>query len=339
MRSRNSLILAVAASLMFAAVPTVEAQESPSRIEVPIKQTVIGGSPRYSVPVRVGGGPEVDAMLDTGSFGMRILPRMTRNSSGISDTGQPISFSYASGVRVEGTVGEAEIHVGGAATRGRIALQLVDDVTCVAQKPKCPASRIRRGEYGFGGNGKPGAGFAAIIGARLAVAKAGDSVANPFYAIGAAAWIIDLPRLGDEAPGRLVFNPAEADLQGFTMIALHDACAGLVPTCLTNERSKETFCGGALLDSGASQVSVTTARVNGRFDWPGGTPGKLTFGDEQAGTVEMTFTAGAHPAGHDVHLSHASGASTQIVTGFLPYLAFSVYFDAENHVIGFRKRD
>ena len=65
-------------ALMLAAAPRQQAMSGLSEppVEVPIRQlTLPDGMIWYSVPVSIGGNPPIDAMLDTGSFGLRVLVR------------------------------------------------------------------------------------------------------------------------------------------------------------------------------------------------------------------------------------------------------------------------
>ena len=69
-------IFALAPMALLLAAPHSLAFSGNERVEVPIRQTKISdGVIRYSVPVSIDGGGPIDAELDTGSFGLRILER------------------------------------------------------------------------------------------------------------------------------------------------------------------------------------------------------------------------------------------------------------------------
>src|SRR4051812_20668327 len=87
-------------------------------ITLPISQTVLrDGMIRYSVPVSIDGGPTVDAMLDTGSVGLRVLAMPYKdNATGVATAqnnlpahGRTSQYSYRSGVTLSGTDTHAEV--------------------------------------------------------------------------------------------------------------------------------------------------------------------------------------------------------------------------------------
>jgi hypothetical protein len=187
------------------------------RVEVPIRQIKISdGVIRYSVPISVSGGAPIDAELDTGSFGLRVLERAMTPSQ-YSSTGIHRQIAFGSGARLSGVIATAVVGVGEAMTPSPIPFQVVQAVDCVETKPKCPASKVKFEDYGIAGDGFPHEGFDAILGISMRFPLAPMGAINPLAAIGSRSWIVILPRPGDDAPGQLIINPNESDTAGFKL--------------------------------------------------------------------------------------------------------------------------
>ena len=232
---RHALLVATA----WAAAVAAQAQPAaPVRAEVPVREVVLSdGVRRYAVPIRVG-ATAMDAGLDTGSSGLRLVPGAAPEGDA-APTGRGDTYSYGAGAKLDGVVGRATVSVG--ALSGTTTLQLVRKVGCTADKPRCAAGSIPGAQYGVQGDGLPGEGFKAILGVNMADAE----VPGLFAGIGARRWIVELPRPGETAPGRIVLNPTDAETQGFVALpvveryadrkgGLHDAVAG----CLQNTSSR-----------------------------------------------------------------------------------------------------
>ena len=89
---------ALAAALALAGLTTTAA----ARSELPITQTVLpDGAIRYSVPITVGDGPPIEAMLDTGSFGIRVLKSALAPGQ-YADAGRHVSYNFGGGIKLDG---------------------------------------------------------------------------------------------------------------------------------------------------------------------------------------------------------------------------------------------
>jgi len=274
-----------------------------------LRQTLLGmpsglQRPIYSVPVRIG-STLIDAGVDTGSTGLRVLPNVLAPQDAQAGTQSEVYF-YESGIKLDGVVGTAPIAFGARAGSG--FLQLVRTVGCTLKKPDCPATRVGGLEhYGLEGQGIPDAGFKAIAGLRFQPVKPG-ATGNPLVEIGVRRYLIDLPRSGDEN-GRIVLDPDPRDRQGFVELpnaadVFGAGAATTVPGCLVNLGSNQSICGEILLDTGAPGI---TAHVPGAMeaDWPLNTPGRFIFGDGHGHALATEdFTAGPVHFGH-VHVSGA----------------------------------
>jgi hypothetical protein len=229
-----------------------------ARIEVPIYQRRLSdGTVRYWVYVRIGASAPIPALLDTGSFGLRVLASAL-SPSDYQDTGIERTFAYGSGVALHGPLATAVVRIGAATSGTPIHFQLVRSVGCVPRKPDCPAARVGPGEYRIGGDGLPGQGFDAILGLSMRRPAVPVAAFNPLESIGADRWIIVLPLPGGANPGSLIINPSAQDLAGFSAAQLAPPPRnrpGMVrmvaPGCLAQDAGQAGSCPPVKLDSGA----------------------------------------------------------------------------------------
>ena len=336
MHRRLSCLLAAAGAI--AAAPMADAQ-APVRAEVPIKAvTLSNGAVRFGVPIRIG-GTAVDAALDTGSTGLRVLPGQLRaGDAAASDEAE--SYGYASGSRYEGVAGRAQVTLGAVAAPA--PLQLITSIGCFAHLPHCPASRTPLPHYGIASDGLPDEGFKAILGLDMAPGRVG----NPLMAMGVRRWIVELPRPGEPGPGRLVLNPTAEETAGYLMLpiagpyaqiqggGLHDA----LPGCLVYPLGRVRVCGPILMDTGSSFLSVT----NGRREapWPDRSQALLELFGPQGGVVaRVALTLGSAAQGTRLAWREEPRApGVAILAGVAPYFAYSVLYDARRQLIGLKPR-
>ncbi|MGH7055756.1 MAG: hypothetical protein ACREFA_18305 [Stellaceae bacterium] len=229
-----------------------------TRIAVPIYQTRISdGVIRYWVPIRVGGSASIAAMLDTGSFGLRVL-EPALSPSDYQETGIERRFRYGSGVALRGSLVTAVVQIGGATTGAPVYFQLVRSVGCTPRKPDCPAVRVGPADYRIGGNGLPDQGFEAILGLSLRRPPVAVAAFNPLDFVGDSKWIIVLPLPGGTEPGTLIINPSAPDLTGFSAAQLAPPPLDrpgrvqmIDPGCLAGEEAQADSCPSYWLDSGS----------------------------------------------------------------------------------------
>lgn len=335
MTGRRVVEAALALTFLLLAGP---AAAQAQRAEAPIREvTLSNGTRRYTVPIRMG-ATEIEAGLDTGSTGLRILPGVLGPDDATAK-GRSGDYAYGSGVRLGGDAGRGQLTVGAAS--GAAAVQLVRRIDCVPDQPRCPASRLPIERYGIQGDGLPGEGFKAIIGTNMGEGPIG----NPLIAIGARRWIVELPRPGDDKPGRLILNPTDAETQGFVMLPIVEAFAGRyggfhdsVQACIAKAGETAKACGPLLMDSGAPGIAVANAGLG--TVWPGGTQATFAF-----------YDAGGHLAAGEVFVvgerrqaSHLSFRTAQhppgvaIFAGLTPFFAFDVLYDPEHKAVGLRPR-
>lgn len=340
--------LAVPAALSFAvaamAAPPIAAAATPAaeRIEIPIKLVEQADhNLRFSIPITVGGAP-VEAMLDTGSGGLRLLAGAVPDGA-VAPTGRRSVATYGSGVRLIGEAARASIGVGPATVE--LPVEMTRKIECVSEKPRCPASKVEPERYRIGGDARRGEGFAAILGIGLRPAD----TPNPLAHIGDGRWIVELPRPGSAAPGRLVLNPTEAEQKGFILhqlpaAARRDAVGGpawrdnQVPACVLNLDAGTSECAPAMLDTGALGFRFAR-REDPKPAWPAGVRAAIAFkldGDRQ---IEDRFTTNSRPG---TRVRYARPTTDDFAeglnAGFYPYFAFDVLYDAKSGQIGLRPR-
>ncbi len=339
-RSRASSLFQVAI-FGLAAVNPVQAQPAlPSpRAEVPIREVVLSdGTRRYGVPIRIG-GTELEAGLDTGSSGLRILPGVLKDADAQA-TSRHDSYSYGAGAKLDGEIGRAVVSVG--QLSGATTVQLVRRVGCSSEQPHCAAASIPLSQYGVQGNGLPGEGFKAILGVNMGDAPA----ASLFKGIGARRWIIELPRPGEPGLGRIILNPTDDEVSGYVTLpvlaafaseegGLHDAIRG----CLMRTSDQKTFCGAALLDSGAPGLEVVQSSISST-PWPNETPAVLFFADagDRVRVAESLVIGRREHASRLTFTQRRGAVATELYFGLTPYFAFSVLYDPAHGTVGFKPR-
>jgi len=314
------------------------------RTVIPITQTVLPDNDiRYSIPVSIGGGPPIPALLDTGSTGLHVFAAALQTAN-FDDTGAATNYAYGSGERLSGSIATATIGIGAEATNNTIPFQIVRAAGCLAAAPGCPAANLAFADYGIGGDGIANQGFNAIIGVSLTPAS--DTV-NPLEDIGARRWIIALPEPGQTSPGALILNPDEDDLANFQMFPLTAAPTppgqpsgwqDTLSTCLSDQAAGQTICGTAALDTGSPGIIAYRQDGLSAPLWSPGDSTSLAFsapGTPSQATVN--FAADGY-FGSGMVEAPAFGSAPDLVAGVLPFLAYDVLYDANAGAIGLRAR-
>lgn len=334
-RAAIVLVIGIAAAIPAYSSPagTMPNQTEPTaaaRLEVPIERLLLpDGAIRFGVPLQIDGFPPLVALLDTGSTGLRVLgvPHAATQTS----QHEVVSYAYMSGVRVSGVMVSLSVSFPGGTTKAT-QVHLIDRVACVEAHPNCPASRIPFEEYRFGGNGAPETGYQAILGIRAP--PTGSRWTNPLAAM-AKRWIIEAPRAA-EREGRLILNPAPADLQGFEWIPAAAGeirgAGGAVPGCISIDDDVQA-CGDVVFDLGANGL---------RVPWSDDLPAANKWRDKVlkmhiGGRSFMTVIGQRPPLDRIVALRDGKSDSP-ILAGALPYMFWDVLYDVSNPGLGLRER-
>lgn len=250
-------ILLLASALLFGLLACgSDAAGTGRRVEVPISERRLSdGNIRYSVPVRIGNGAPIEAMLDTGSFGLRVMADAVSPSQ-YKPTEYFRRYRFGSGVVLEGILARAVVQVGEAKTPDPVVIQVVQSVSCAAMRPDCPAARLSPADYRIGGDGLPREGFQAILGLSMRVPDVPSPALNPLDFVGERKWIVELPLPGSGIPGKLIVNPNTKEVAGYRLypVALTPPWEGSEGG-ETDGRMRETVISGCI-----GAPSAATAR-------------------------------------------------------------------------------
>jgi hypothetical protein len=308
------------------------AAAAPAHAVLPIHQAgMANGEPRYSITIAIG-STSVEAMLDTGSSGLHVLPGVL-GAADAAASDDSMSQSYSSGVDLSGVEGKARLALGDVAPPDPVRIGLVQRIACTDAKPDCPASKVSQADYRIGGGAFAGEGYKAIFGVAVRQTKVG----NPLVAMGVDAWIVVLPKPGDSAPGTLILNPTPEERAGFASVRV-DA-RGRLPGCLLYDSNR--ICGPVVFDSGAPGVTVLAPEKPASFPWPDGAHVTLALQPETGEAIGLGFDVrrapGSHTRLHGEPLPKGE-KSTFIRAGTLPYFAYSVLYDARGFTVGLKAR-
>ncbi len=291
------------------------------RAELPVREVDLpNGDRRFATTLTIDRQP-VEVGIDTGSTGLRVLPR------GLSPTAPPargpaITYSYGAGTAFEGRAVSEPVAAG--AVVGPVRLMRIEAVGCTAERPACPVAHADLSSYGIQGDGIAGQGFAAILGIRLKR----DAIDNPFEQLHVRRWIVELPRTAGEA-GRIILNPGDDEVAGYARIAV-DA-DGTTPVCL---EGPEKICARGFFDSGAAGLRVI--RPTSFRPWPNGTPATIVVGAGDRAQAMAVAIGRRDQASGLIYVP--GGGDTRLSLGFAPYYHWSVLYDADQGAIGLKAR-
>ena len=313
------LCIAALAGLLVAATP-------PPRTEVPIKAaTQPNGVKRYTVELVID-GRTIEAGLDTGSTGLRVMAAAVPTTTGRG--GIPVHRSYNAGVDLAGVALDLPVTLGGVSAP-HLRIARVDRVTCVRRLPDCPAEGADPATFRIMADGIAGQGFVAIMG----IGMAEDPVTNPLVQLGIHRWIVELPRPGDPMPGRLILNPRDDEIARYRQFALGGR-GNMVAACIAAAPAFK-LCRPAMLDTGAPGLRVqggTAADV-----LPAGTAAQIAIGDDTS-MATMPVTIGRRDLASGMRLDPSPRGPAALSLGVAPYLHWSVLYDADRRRIGVAER-
>jgi hypothetical protein len=311
--------------------------EALRRTEIPINEVVLkDGIRRYVVSIKIG-RTSVEAGLDTGSSGLRLLPKAVSDSDVVVQSSRT-SETYDSGTKVSGFVARATVTIG--EVSAGIPLQLIDDVRCTHEVPDCPASNVSISDFGLQGDGIPGAGFRAILGINTGPGDMGSTLAS----LGVSRWVVVLPR-PNSTPGKLILNPRDDEVAGFARLpiaiefraqkdGIHDAVKG----CILDEKAERKACGALMMDTGAPGIDIVNGGL-GTIPWPNGTKAALGFFGAKKIAAGEYFIVGLRYHASRLTFSRRPGVPDPIIyAGISPYFAFDVLYEPGSDRIGLKPR-
>jgi hypothetical protein len=273
--------------------------------------------------VKVGSGPAVPVLLDSGSIGLHIYAPGVRagTGSGVVVTHRADSITYAIGTRQTGVVAEAKVTIGGITTSRAIPFGLITRVACIPGKPRCPGASGIRAEVASGHYG--------TLGIRLADTQRG-SPPNPLLALPApysSSWSIAMSGSGG---GQLVLG-APAPSKPAAVLPLLPR--GLANVCWTI--GSVSHCAPTVIDSGTASMEIYGGPLSQVPTVPGtplvkpGTPvaaraavRSSPFWSFVAGRITSKNAVLQAPLGREI-----------VNAAIEPFYAFTVTFDAARRTV------
>jgi hypothetical protein len=303
---------------------------------------------RLVVDFSLGESAPISAIFDTGSSGVQILAPLLPPGAeaAITRTSTAVQQFFPEGnIEAEGVLASATVSFGGRATAGPIPVVVYDDVFCAAAGD-CPSTDSSQLEaYLFNG-------YAAIIGAGMRNSSYGfPGLGNPIAQLpGSPSFIVEAPDFGGDA-GILRIGPSPDEVATFETFQLPSGDSTLAPlgngTPAWNDlgfaacvdllgSAPQTFCGGALLDTGTPAIGIF---------WTGLSPQTLapksnvsvSLGTSGSPIGQFDITVGDPPqAGLDyvVEGPPLSETGDALILGLPLFSRFDVLWDQTNGRIG-----
>ncbi|HEY3801615.1 MAG TPA: DUF3443 family protein [Kofleriaceae bacterium] len=304
-----------------------------------IQQSTTAGAMRFSIPVVIG-GTVINAMLDTGSSGLRIIKGAVPDSAFTCATATATTYSYHSGLELDGFVARATVgfisELGSIATPAPIQVMYVDQVACASSEPDCGANGISIDDFtAFGG-------FKAILGVRMR--NAVDSIGSPLAQLpGQPRFVVQAPAYGGTS-GTLTVGPpdtsafATLQLPAFDGVMLANGTPAWddrygIPACLDDATSGVDYCEPAEWDTGNPPTYVEWPAATGDSVLGSGSQISVTIGS----LASYAFTVGATPVPgiDDVELEPVSGSGFMNL-GTALFFHDDALFDPLHGIVGLR---
>ena len=316
--------------------------------ELPLRVDCLTGDIAFVVKVKIG-TTEVDALVDTGSSGLRIVDGVVTATDLASRSNTAVQAAYGSGTVVEGVVATANVSLGALTTAAPIKLEIVTSAHCSAAKPGCPVANTSFDQFAF--KGAAGGTYKAIIGVGMRNGPNSQQVANPIAQLPMKpAYVIDIGAYG-ATTGVLRIGPTPVQVAGFKTIthpalpngvALDNGVGAFddrqMPVCIVNTTQSKTFCLDALFDCGNGTTDINASAAAGNGNIPVGNVVDVslltTLDPTSAPLGTYAVTVAAPPkAGLDKFVI-AQDASDIINIGTSVFFRFQVYLDQANGIEG-----
>jgi hypothetical protein len=298
--------------------------------EVPVTVLDGQGTPegaRPTVEVRVGTSSSVRVLLDTGSSGLHIFNTAvdTGPGSGVTLTSHPSKITYSGGDRFTGVVADGVVAIGSYATKAAVPFSYVEQASCIASKPTCPAS-----------SGIPGyeqSGMYGILG--IGTQKSGGGIISPILGMPndlGNTWSLHL----NGTSGALTLGaslPATGSATAIPMARIgRSADRALwadnkLPLCLSVGSANQ--CVSGLFDSGTYTMQISGTALDQAPTTPGtdqvvnGTPVAVAL--KGATNPFWTFTSGTTKSEDLVTVKTDRGPFVN--TGVQAFFDFTVTYD------------
>ncbi|OYX68868.1 MAG: hypothetical protein B7Y95_19395 [Rhizobiales bacterium 32-66-11] len=283
------------------------------------------------IRVSVGGGPAGAVLLDTGSTGLRIRAEAVGPDVELTDI--PLTYSYSSGNVLEGVLGFATVafpdSTPALATPHRIAVQVVQRVTCKSELPECPGWKApEMGVMGVAYN--PVQVFNPLAQLSGTFANGFIVVADDFADPSVSPHLV----VGLTAENSAGFSTAPfASADGAQPTGLKAWNTKSIPTCFTVD-SGPPGCFATVFDTGAGSGSFETpdldpSRLHTRV------PAGHRITTSVAGVLSLTVESGRRTWINRYRYAPPHGGVKGFNSGGLVFRHYKVLFDAVNGRIGF----
>lgn len=301
--------------------------------------TIDSTRPLLTVDVSVAGGPVVPLLLDTGSAGLRIFANDVGNAGLVASNDQTTA-TFEDGTTFNGVSAVAPVAIGGIATDGPIALELVKSVSCSGGKPDCVGAagleELAKAQH-----------FSGILGVGLA----GGAVFSPLIQLtGGPPSTFTIKASPGGGSGTLTFNTTPTDpVATYTMARAPEGdLPNGVPAWASNQTTAcwafakaQPACVATSFDTGAPFLFATSAVPGappvGKV--PDGTTislypsdgsaapgGSATPGAEGAKPV-WSSTAGDTPGKNQAFVQDTTAGGNAINSGIAIFRSLSLTFD------------
>jgi hypothetical protein len=314
-------------------VPIAVTEESPS------------DSMRFSISISVGSA-SLPVQFDTGSSGLRILSGAVPDQAFSQVTTTPVTYSYHSGLVIQGVVAYANVTIGSLRTPAPIPVMIIQQASCASSNPDCGADGVPLADLTLFGP------FKAILGAGMRNTTTAELVGSPIPQLsGEPSFIVKAPSYGGTS-GTLELAPPASEIATYKTFSLpllndgaplqngtpaYDDRFGL-PACLDDLTSGVDYCVPAELDTGnpSTYIEWPPHGDAGTTELPPGHQIDVTIGPASSPLEEYTFTVSATPKpGVDVVDVESASGEGFMNLGTVVFFHYDVYFDPEKGLVGF----
>jgi hypothetical protein len=303
--------------------------------EVPIAVT----GERFVVPVRVGDAPPFNALLDTGSAGLRMLPGAVP-ASAYTATETQVAYGYGSDLYIYGFVALAPVTLGTRSTPIPIRIMVITDSAC-PPGTGCNPTQVLNAHF---------SGLSAILGVGMRTFTSDRGIGSPIAQLaGHPPFVVHVPGAQSDS-GVLRIGALPSDPFAFTTYQLPPLAGGSplpdgtrawndisVPTCVGVESSSSTYCLPSLWDTGAPFAYVSTPAQPAPFSTqlPLGSSVSITFGAGSSTPVSYAFLVGPAPrSGIDLITLEPAVGQAYVSPGLGLFFRNDALFDPERGIVG-----
>ncbi|HWE30985.1 MAG TPA: DUF3443 family protein, partial [Polyangia bacterium] len=307
----------------------------PPPTDVPLTVGQYNATLRFVVQVQVGDAPPFDALFDTGSAGLRLLPGAVPDSAFAQISSTSMDETFGNTLVVTGRIAMADVTIGGLTTPAPIPVEHIDSFGCGDADPGCVVDDEVTAHF---------SGLVAILGVGMRNSDRTPVIGNPIVQlVGQPSFIVAAPPFPG-GTGNLRISPAAAEVPAFTPFSLAPDTHELylpnqtpawndeaVPTCIDDETSGQQYCAGGFYDCGTpSTIIALPGQLGDATMLPAGDDVSVQIGATATtpAPLDYAFTVSATPlAGRDLVFLEATTGVEALNLGAAPYFAFDMFYD------------